>query len=383
LKICDVTKFYAETSGGVKTYVRRKADYMTRVLGWEHVLIVPGPEDGLRDDGPRRTYAVRGPLIPAHRPYRFLLSPRRVRDILEAEAPDLIEIGSPYFVPWVVLSSLPRRRPRLTGFYHADFPTTYVRGYARPLGERAAGIAEAAAWAYARAVYARCDMVLAASAGVVDRLRRNGIERVRHVPLGVDPGLFRPDRRTAEERARLGAGDGRILVLYAGRLSYEKGVATLLEGFGRLPPERYRLVVAGDGPERPSVEAFVAARPNAAYLGYCADPERLADLFAACDVFVAPGRHETFGLTVLEAFASGLPVVGTRGGAVAELIGEGAGAVFEPDDPASLADGIERLCDGDPGAMGARARALVEARYSWEKTFEAIAGLYRELVHSR
>lgn len=383
LKICDITKFYAVSSGGVKTYVHRKGDHLTERLGWEHVLIVPGPEDTVVRTGLRRVYTVKGPLIPAHRPYRFLLNPWRVRDILAVETPDLIEIGSPYFVPWVVLWALPRPRPAITGFYHADFPATYVRGYGKPLGKKAAGIAEAVAWAYARSVYGRCDTVLASSGYITKKLRLHGIPRVRQVSLGVNSVLFRPDRRSHALRGGLVASTDQKLVLYAGRLSHEKGVATLMDAFVRLPPDGYRLVVVGDGPERPVMEAFAGARRNVTYLGYYADVDRLADLFASCDVFVAPGRHETFGLTVLEAFASGLPVVGVRGGAVAELIRDDTGAIAEPDDPETLAAQIEHLCSGNPRGMGLRARATVERQYTWEKTFDHLAEIYQELVNAR
>ena len=380
MKICDITKFYTETSGGVKTYLRHKAHYLTKRPGWEHLLIVPGPANALCDTGAGRIYTVKGPLIPGHYPYRFLLNHRRVREILAAEAPDLIEMGSPYFVPWVLAASLPRPRPCLTGFYHADFPSTYIRGYGQHLGAWAAAQAEAAAWRYARAVYRRCDLVIASSQLMADKLLQHRIGAVRQVPLGVYPSIFRPDRRSPALRAQLGASDRQRLILYAGRLSYEKGIASLLQGLHLLPPDRYRIVVAGDGPERPALEAFAAAHPNVVYLGYCADVDRLAELYASCDLFIAPGRHETFGLAVLEAFASGLPAVGMRGGAVAELIEPGTGALAKPDDPADLAAQILELCAGDLPAMGRRARALVEARYSWEKTFATIAAIYRELA---
>ena len=383
MKICDITMFYTAQSGGVKTYLHHKADVLAGRPGCRHMMIVPGPGNGVTHCGKTRIHTVRGPRAPAHHPYRFLLNPWRVRKILREESPDIIELGSAYFLPWVLAMAMPRQRPILAGFYHDDFPSTYVSGYGRVAGEPAARAAEALAWAYARRVYRRCDLVLAASKHIADKLVHHGIGPVHHIPLGVNPGLFRPDRRSPALRRRLGGTDHRRLLLYVGRLSCEKGIAYLLEGFQQLSPDRFGLVVAGDGPERPVVEAFSRSHPNAEYVGHCGEPSQLAALYASCDLFVAPGRHESFGLAVLEAFASGLPVVGVRSGGVAELIEQGVGATADPDDVSDLAARIRQVCAEDLRAAGLHARARIEHRYSWSNTFNAMADIYQEQMDAR
>lgn len=383
MKLCDITKFYTETSGGVKTYLTAKAGYLTAQKGWDHVLIVPAAEDQVVRSGRSRVYRVKGPLIPSQAPYRFLLSARTVRAILAHERPDIVEVGSPYLVPWLTrwaLRDLPSK-PVVVGFYHADFPGTYVHTLTQPLGMTLSSWAERAAWRYARRLYNGFAMTLAASSHIVEALTAHGVRNVRQVFLGVDLRLFHPGRRDPLLKQRLGLRQDHILLLYVGRLGTEKGVRTLLDGFGKLPQDQYRLLVIGDGPCRPAVEACARSNPALLYHGYQIDRDSLATAYASSDLFIAPGQHETFGLTVLEAQASGLPVVGVRGGAVAALVRPEAGALARPDDAADLAETILRTASRDRIRMGRAARASVEGRFDWNAALEDLMRVYEEVAN--
>ncbi|MBI4551785.1 MAG: glycosyltransferase family 1 protein [Candidatus Latescibacteria bacterium] len=384
MKICDITKFYAETSGGVKTYITAKARYLMERKGWEHVLIVPGSEDQVIDSGQSRTYLIKGPLIPSYAPYRFLFNPWKVRAVLERERPDIVEIGSPYLVPWVTWLALSGLtwKPAVIGFYHADFPGTYVREFTRPLGETLSVGAERLAWWYARALYNGCTLTLAASPHLVETLTAHGIRRVRRVSLGVDLHLFHPARRDPDFKQRLGLQADHTLLLYVGRLATEKGISTLLDGFVRLPQERYRLLVVGDGPCRPDVETHARTHPTILYAGYETNRERLATVYASSDLFITPSPQEPFGLTVLEAQASGLPVVGVRGGAIANHVPAEAGALARPSDATDLAVTIAQTAARDQAAMRRAARLNAEERFDWNTVLEDLIRAYEEAVKS-
>lgn len=385
LKICDITKFYAETSGGVKTYITAKTRYMVDQKGWEHVLIIPGADDQVVQSGRSRIYRVKGPLIPAYTPYRFLLSPRKVRAIFEREQPDIIEVGSPYFVPWLTRLAVRHlaSKPILIGFYHADFPSTYVRNFTQSWGVTLSEGAEHLAWRYARALYNRFAMTLAASSHIVETLTSHGVRNVRRVSLGVNLCVFNPKRCDPSFKQQLSLRSDHTLLLYVGRLGAEKGIRTLLDAFVRLPQDQYRLLVIGDGPCRSDVEAAARTHPAILYAGYDADREHLATVYASSDLFIAPGRHETFGLTVLEAQASGLPVVGVQGGAVADLVRPEAGALARPDDAIDLAATILQTASRDRTAMGRAARASVEGRFDWNAALEDLMTVYEEAVDRR
>ena len=124
-----MTDFYSDTvSGGVKTYLHAKARHLAD-LGVEHAVIVPGESDGVEPLGAGRLHRVKGPVLPFSRAYRLLLSARRVEEILDAERPDVVELGSPFVVPRLVRRALRSHRIPLVGFYHADLVRTFAEPY--------------------------------------------------------------------------------------------------------------------------------------------------------------------------------------------------------------------------------------------------------------
>jgi glycosyltransferase involved in cell wall biosynthesis len=170
-------------------------------------------------------------------------------------------------------------------------------------------------------------------------------------------------------------------VLYAGRLSYEKGVDVLVQAVARLGSAR--LEVAGDGPQRPALEALAAAAVpgRVRFHGRVAKPG-LLELMRSAAVVVMPSRcHENQPMAVLEAFASGVPVVATSLGGLPELVEPGRlGDITPPDNPAALAAALARLLD-DPRraqAMGRAARAAAEERFAPQRHLEQLELLYQE-----
>jgi glycosyltransferase involved in cell wall biosynthesis len=171
-------------------------------------------------------------------------------------------------------------------------------------------------------------------------------------------------------------------VVFAGRLSDEKGVDTLLEAVARTPD--LRADVAGDGPARADLEALASTLgigDRVTFHGRLPLAE-VHELLRAASVAVCPSRwYENQPLAVLEAFACGLPVVGTGLGGVPELIAPGVdGAIVPPNDPAALGEALRGLA-ADPArahAMGGAGRAKVERDYSSDLHMERLWRLYDE-----
>jgi glycosyltransferase involved in cell wall biosynthesis len=195
-------------------------------------------------------------------------------------------------------------------------------------------------------------------------------DRLRWIPNFVDLEAFSPKQSPG--------GD----VVFAGRLSMEKGVDVLVEAVASRPD--LRLNVAGDGPARPALERLAADRGAAdriTFHGRLAT-EALQELLRSSSVAAVPSRwYENMPLAVLEAFASGLPVVGTDLGGVPELIEPGVdGAIVPPNDPGVLGDALASLVS-DPDAameMGRNARAKAEREYSPAVHLERLDALYLE-----
>ncbi|HEX6307048.1 MAG TPA: glycosyltransferase [Longimicrobiales bacterium] len=379
MKLCALTQSYAPTGGGIRTMVHAQQDWF-RACGLEHVLIVPGAEDTITRDGCLTTYTIASPQVPGSNVYRLLLRSDKVLRILRAEMPDVIEVHCTYNLPWTAFRHRRRHGGLVTGFYMTDLAVAYVEAPLRQrAGRRIAALARAGVERYIRALYSRCDFTIAISPSMRDRLHAMGVGNALYLPLGVDTCTFTPDRRSAAVRARLGASPTDLLLVYAGRLDTEKRPELLCDALALLPAStNARLVIAGDGPMRPRLEQRAAQDERIRVLPFIQDRTELAAMLASADVYVSAMAFETFGLSVVEAQASGLPVVGVRAGAMIDRVRDGVdGFLVEPDSPHALA---QRIADTPPGqwpAMGQRARARVESEFSWSRTFETLLTIYR------
>lgn len=382
MRVCDLTHAYTDTSGGIRTTIDAKRRYILDHTDHEHVLIAPGAEDRVERHGRATTVRVAGPVIPGAAPYRFFLRADKVRAALAAVQPDLIELQTFYTSPWATFSYRKRRPVAITAFYHTDLPSAYVYPAVSGLvGERLGRRAKEWTEAYVRAVFDRCDCGFAVSDGLVDKLRRMGITTpLEAVPLGVDLDRFHPAKRDPALRDRLGVSGGGLLLVYAGRLDSEKEVHVLADAVERLPDSlRPKLVLAGEGPHRAALEARASGSSRLLVLPYIQDKNELARLLASADVYVTAGPHETFGLSVVEAQAAGLPVVGVDAGALRNRVTPETGRLGPVGDAATFADLVAEVA-AEREALGAAGRAHVEAAFSWERTFERQFAAYEALV---
>lgn len=381
VKICDLTQSYAATGGGVRTYIHAHRDYVQGHTGHEHLLIVPGAADAEVRDGRTTTYTVASPLVPGSTAYRLLLRSDKVLRILRRERPDVINAYCAYNLPWTAFHFRKQHRTKIVGVYMTDVPTAYVEPAVRRVGGSwLAARARHAAEAYARALYNRCDATVAISPALAERLYAMGVRNVECVPLGVDLDTFAPARRDPAVRRRLGVRDDDLMLVYAGRLDGEKRARVVADAFDLLPPEcRATLVLAGEGPLRSELAERAARRERMHVLPFVQDRVELATLLASADLYVSAMPFETFGLSVLEAQACGLAVVGVRGGAMQDRVPEGVGVLGPVDDAAAMARNIARHSPAEWHARGRRARALVEAEFSWQRTFERMLALYARL----
>jgi alpha-1,6-mannosyltransferase len=385
VKLCALTQSYADTGGGVRTMLHAERDLFRGMPDAQHVLIVPGAADTVSRDGNLTTYTVRSPFVPGSRVYRLLLRSRAVLRILRAEMPDVVEVHCAYNLPWTALLHRRRHGGIVSGVYMTDLPVAYVETpLRRRVGSTLAGAARRMTERYVTTLYRRCDVVVGISPVMRQRLVDLGVTDAQCVPLGVDLDTFRPDRRSSEVRAAYGAGPGPLLLVYAGRLDAEKRPDIVLEAFAlvRAALPDAVLVLAGDGPMRDALRQRGSRIGNVHVIEFVQDRLQLAALLASADIYVSAMAHETFGLSVVEAQACGLPVVGVNAGAMVDRVAAGDdGFLVPPESPAAMAEcilGTPR--DAWPG-LGRRARAKVETEFSWSRTFDTLLGLYRTALN--
>ncbi|MBW3533821.1 MAG: glycosyltransferase [Gemmatimonadetes bacterium] len=384
LRVLDITDAWSdEVSGGVRTYLQAKARALAG-MDVEHVVIVPGERDDVESLGATRLHRVAGPRVPVSPDYRMILRPGAVRDILRSERPDVVEVGSPFIVPWLVRRAMGTDGVPTVGFYHTDVVRTVAEPYATGrLLEPVRMAARAAARRLVRRVYRRFDVTVAASDVVARELRDLGVRRVRTIGLGTDLDTFRP--LPAAERldpATWGVEPGVPVAVFAGRFCAEKRLDVLLEGHARVPlARRPHLLLAGGGPLLEEFRGRTASRPRVTLLAYVRDRKEMARLYASCDMYVAPGPGETFGLSIAEAMACGLPVVAVdRGAAPERVAGSGVAELYRHENPQSCARALESMAARLDPALRDRARRHAEETFDWRRTFREPVALYRELV---
>lgn len=382
--VLDISEFYAPTSGGIRTYLAQKAGWL-RTQEWaRQVIVVPGPHDAVDDDpsGGSRRYSLRGPPVPGQAPYRFFLATRSTRRIFQHERPDIIELGSPGLVPWIAANASRGMDVPMIAFFHSNFPRIF-----NPFPERSGGLrrlATDALWKYVRFIDRFAQVTIACSDFAAEDLRRAGVDRVVRLPLGVDLELFHPRRRAQrdEARARYGLPRSATLAAYIGRFANEKEIQVLLDGW----EQAYRrtgthLALVGDGPIRAELERRTRDVPWAHLVPYEQDRERLAELHAALDLYAAPGPVETFGLSGLEALASGTPVLSVHRGGVAEQVTtSGAGRLYQAGRAETIAPAVEALLAGDRADLARRGREHAERGHSWDHVFTRLFELYDQVL---
>jgi glycosyltransferase involved in cell wall biosynthesis len=239
--------------------------------------------------------------------------------------------------------------------YHTDLPK-YLHYYRL-------GFLEPWVWSILRTRHNRATLNLCTSVAMVEQLQQHGISRLALWPGGVDTDRFQSERRAPQMRARLTEGHPEDnLLLYVGRLSAEKEIERLKSIL--LANPKARLALVGDGPHHAHLQKHFAGLH--VHMPGFLHGEELAQAYASSDIFVMPSRTETLGLVVLEAMASGIPVVAARAGGIPEMIKNGVtGFLF--DDEAEASKAVKQLLSSPAlrETIGQAARAQAE-HHGWK-----------------
>ncbi len=387
MKIVDITEFYSERGGGIRSHLTSRGHFLCQ-LGHEHIVIAPGPRDEdaeTRRDvaaGVSRVVRIAGPALPYDRTYHLLGRFDKIRALVAALRPDVLEVHSPYLATVAALICGRRAIRVRTALWHADHLGTYVQ----PALEKALGAGVAARistplWRGVRTLLAPFDATFVAGKAQARRLRGAGVSSVVDAPFGVDSSVFRPREGNDECRRELlgEAGDNAAIFVGVGRFSIEKRWDVVLDAFGRVRARREAvLLLFGDGPERQRLER--RAPSGVRFLGFEKDRSRLGRALASADLLVHGCPYETFGLGVAEAVACGLPVVVPDAGGAAESADPASSETYHSLDASACAAAIERVLRRDRAELRASALHAASRVPTVQQHFATVLGTYDALL---
>ena len=364
LRLALFTDTYAPQVNGVARTLERLASVIVARGGSVRVFTAHDPEatgGGEVEQFPSRSFWAY--------PQVRLAWPRQrvVRAALAAYAPTLVHSATEFGV-----GMAGRRAARDLGI---PFVSSYHTSFAAYAEHYGLGLLARPGWHFLRWFHNGGLRTYCPTQAIVDEVDARGFERTAVWSRGVDGARFSPSFRSAQLRERLGATDDTLVLSYVGRLAAEKGLHVALDALAMVEqarPGQVRFLVVGDGP----FESAVRARASrGTLLTGKLHGTALSEAFASGDVFLFPSTTDTFGNVMLEAMASGLPVIGADVGPIREQLRAGGGWLAAPGDAAAFARAIIALVDDRSRVRAEADRALTMAA---SKTWDAVWDLLLE-----
>lgn len=363
MRVAIVTESFLPSLNGVTNSVLRVVDTL-KEAGHEVIIIAP--------TAPTKRYlgfkVVRTLALPFMQ-FQVGFPPLALQATLEEFKPDVIHVASPFFLGGQAIAIANKLRIPTVAIYQTDisgYLQRYGMQFAKPVVDR-----------FVAAIHGPATMNLAPTPESATYLLKLGVQRVGVWGRGVDIELFHPRNKdeSATTAFRAQHAQGRKnLIGFVGRLAPEKQVHRMLE-LADLPDTS--LVIVGDGPERQKLETLFAGKP-VSFTGALKGKE-LSFAYAALDAFVHYGTEETFGQTIQEAQASGIPVIAPAVGGPRFLITDGHnGRLIEPENKTGFIEAVSEILSSARLAarMGEAGRRSV-LKKSWKANNESLLRAYR------
>ncbi len=295
---------------------------------------------------------------------------------------DIIHAQTPFAMGLAALMSAKILGKPIIGSYHTLVDNKDIIGSYYPKNKRIRYVAEIAARQYIKFFYSSCDCVFAPSGTIKRILEKKGIKNVYIVPNSVDIKRFNPEVSGQNIRRALKLRNSQKVILYVGRISREKKLEVLLNAAHALNMKRDDIVfvIGGHGPalEYYKRMAEKLKLDNLKFVGFI-ENKKLAEYYAACDVFCIPSTFETQGMVALEAMACGKPVVGADYLALKELIKNGKnGEKFKPGSHSECARKIEKVLNSSDKYTNCAIDTANE--FSLERTTQRMLDLYNFIL---
>jgi glycosyltransferase involved in cell wall biosynthesis len=381
MRIAIITEnFLPKLDGVTHTLVR----LLEHLQSNGHQALLLGPESGMDYYAGAELIGTAGLPLPFYPELKFnFFRPLFMRRLNEFQ-PDIIHLVDPVILGASGLAAGHLLHKPLVSSYH-----TNLAAYCEHFGF---SLLKEPMWLYNRFIHNQCAMTFCPSPSTAAMLRLQGFEHLRIWPRGVDTALFSPARRSTEVRAAWlkdrPQPENKAILLYVGRVSWEKNLTLLVQAYQRMDHDHCHLVIVGDGPAFAEVQQKLVGLP-ATFTGYLSG-EPLAKAYASADIFAFPSITETFGQVILEAMASGLPVVGILSEGVCDLVDNGKTGFLldgkqtrEEERVAGYMAALERLVAHEQLRYATSQAAHLEAqKRTWHDAMECLVQGYCAVIQA-
>jgi len=319
-------------------------------------------------------YRVPSVRIPFYKEYRYpLLADFKVAAVCGKYKPAILSVNSPCSLGWAAVNYSKLHRTPIVAHYHTHF-VSYASYYK-------VGVLTDLGWEYLKMFYGAMCRTFVPSRPIFDELAVHKFKRLALLPHGVDTECFSPSFANPAWKKMIGA-QGKPVLLYVGRLVWEKDLATLAAAY-RIIKRRMNtiaLAIVGDGPARSGLQQLI---PDALFLGYRCG-KALSECYSSADIFVFPSVTETFGMVTLEAMASGLvPVCADAGGAASNIEPGKTGLLAKARDAEDFARAcLVVLSDGNKRKRMSAAAYAYAQKHSWDAIVDRMLEKYTEVIEN-
>ncbi|MDR0777949.1 MAG: glycosyltransferase [Methanomassiliicoccaceae archaeon] len=375
MRIAMITDSYYPTRDGVVTSITLAKEGLEK-LGHDVTVVAPDPGKEKRMEGVRYFPSIQ---FKSYQGYYVPVYPSNKAEIIRSIDPDVIHIHGIAVMALKGLIAAKNQKIPTVLTYHTMVEDTI--DFYSPL-KVFPNVQKRMAWVYMRGLLKRPDVIIGPSEDTIDKLLVKGIrpKRTEVIPTGIDTERFRPGMNGDAVKEKYGLNGSKV-ILYVGRLSFEKNIGVIINALSHL--NGVKLLIVGKGPAKESLEETAKnakVEDKVIFAGFVPD-EELQSFYGAADVFVSASRFETQGLSVLEALSCGLPVACADGGAFINYIKNGENGFLFGEGAEECANAI-RSCISCDQKIKENARATAESM-SAASCAEKLVKLYEELTKKK
>lgn len=365
MKIAMVTETFLPNTDGIVTRLCETIKWLQKQ---GHQVLIIAPDLGVTEYEGAKVEGIPARSFFLYKEKKLSMPNKKVGKLLEEFNPDIVHVINPA-VLGVAGIHYGRKYP-LVASYHTRIPQ-YADYYRVPF-------LKPALWWYFRTLHNRADLNLCTSQTINDELNEKRFKHVKLWTRGVAVEKFGPKHFSLEMRDKLSHNmPNKKLLLYVGRLAAEKEIEKIKSVL--TSSDQFCLAIVGDGPSRNALEKHFEGT-NTVFTGFL-HGEELAQAYASSDCFIFPSTTETLGLVILEAMASGLPVIAARSGPTCEQIEDGVtGLLYDADDDSSFAQTVLKLKDEMLTKRMSKEAYTVGQNFGWAKPSQQLLGFYESVL---